>query len=229
MMSSIEEYLEAIYELTEKGVQAKTSELAKMLKVTPASVTEMLQKLANQGYVKYEPYYGAKLTPEGEEIARKIKRKHRLVERFLHDVLKIDKLRVHSEACKLEHAVSDEVEEALCRFMGAPERCPDGEREIPICDKDVESCEECERVSERRGVKLLSLCDLSEGEEGEVRFVRGGRGVLQRLACMGIVPGTRVKVLRSLFRGPVEVEVRGSKIAIGRGIACRVFVERNSK
>jgi len=121
-----EEYIEALYTLAEGEKSAKTTEIASFLGVAPASVTEMLQKLAEEGYINYQPYYGASLTKKGLDLARKIKRKHRLVERFLVDFLGMEKDDAHKEACKLEHVVSDDIERRFCLLMNHPEKCPDG-------------------------------------------------------------------------------------------------------
>ena len=113
MSASTEEYLEALYTLTQGGRTAGTTEISRHLDIAPASVTEMLRKLASRGYVDYSRYQGVTLTPTGFEMAEKMARKHRLLERFLHDMLHIGKARVHSEACAMEHGLSDENMERL--------------------------------------------------------------------------------------------------------------------
>ena len=138
----LEEYLESILDIEEKDGIAKTSAIAKCMKVAPASVTEALQTLADKGFVHYEPYRGAYLTEQGREMARKVKRRHRLLEVFLNDVLHINGENVHDEACKMEHTLSDETECALCKMLNAPARCPHGSL-IEACDRDVESCSAC--------------------------------------------------------------------------------------
>ncbi len=221
-----EEYLEAIYTLTEGGKTAKTSELADCLKIAPASVTEMLIRLSTDGYIKYQPYYGAKLTRKGLEVAKKIKRKHRLLERFLSDVLNIEKEEVHEHACKMEHSISDEVGDALCKALAQPDTCPDDGKTIPPCDKKITSCIECNEAKEKRKKELVSLNTLKEGQKGIVAFIRGGKDLIQRLIDMGLCPNTEIQVLRSApLAGPVEICVRGSNLAIGRDIASKVFVE----
>jgi len=92
---SVEEYLEAIYKINEEGRPAKNSELTKNLKVSPPSVTQMVQKLSDEGLVVYEPYKGIYLTGKGASLAQKVVRRHRLLEVFLHDVLKLPREKVH--------------------------------------------------------------------------------------------------------------------------------------
>ena len=134
----VEEYLEAIYDIAGTEGAAKTTAIAKCLKVAPASVTEALQNLAEKNLVNYEPYRGASLTGEGKKIAETIKRRHRLLEVFLADVLHINRAKVHDEACRMEHTISEDTENALCRMLNAPARCPHGSPIAP-CAKGVGS------------------------------------------------------------------------------------------
>ena len=230
---TIEDYLKALYVLSRNGKSISTTEIAEHFKIAPASVTEMLKKLAKKGYVKYSPYHGAYLTNKGLQIAEKITRKHRLLERFLHDVLRIGKDKVHVEACEMEHALSDEAEEALCRFLKHPDLCPDDSKIIPACDLPFSTCEECVELhkkdfeeSGRRKQIPVSIGQLKKGERGKVSFIRGEHKVLQRLSDMGLTPGTEVTVVKSApFHGPLEILVRSSRLALGRGMTEIIFVE----
>lgn len=230
---SVEDYLKTVYILSRNGSSANTSEISRTMKIAPASVTEMLKKLAEKGYVKYSPYHGTTLTDDGRRIAEKVSRKHRLLERFLHDVLKIDNVKVHSQACEMEHSLSDDAEESLCRFLRHPDQCPDDGKAIPPCDLQIRSCEECimlhskglEEVG-KHTQNLVALDNLKEGQRGKISFIRGGHNVLQRLLDMGLTPGTRITVVKiAPLEGPVELLVRSSKLALGRGIASKVFVD----
>ncbi len=231
--SNIQEYLETLYTLTRNGKTASVTEISGNLKVAPPSVTEMLKKLADKGYVNYSPYHGATLTGEGLKIGVKMSRKHRLLERFLHDILKLGKDTVHQQACEMEHALSDEAETALCRFLGHPNECPDDSQPIQPCDLGFPNCEECvnrqgeglEKVG-RRQKNLVAITELKEHDTGRVAFIRGGNRELRRLLDMGLTPDTVISVVRSaLFGGPVEIAVRGSKLALGHKIASDVFID----
>lgn len=226
---SIEEYLEAIHAFNERGETAKNTELARRLKVSPPSVTQMMKRLAEDGLVEYEPYKGATLTGKGMALAQKVVRKHRLLERFLHDFLGLRRDRVHEEACRLEHSLSDETAAALCKALSNPGTCPDDGNPIPPCILDVEECDQCAvaREKEEGSFKLVTqLSNLKPGEEGVVSFIRGGTVACQRLLDMGLTLGTRVRVLNAApFRGPIEVAVRGSTLALGRRLAGQVFIE----
>lgn len=236
MSRSTEEYLEALYTLTKDGETASTTAISKRLNVAPASVTEMLGKLADDGYVNYQPYQGVTLTSKGFKVAEKMARKHRLLERFLHDMLGIGKDRVHDEACAMEHALSDETARALCQTLKSPDTCPDDENPIPPCDLKFSSCEECrkwgggslENVSGRK-TTVVSISALKEREEGKISFIRGDNRVLRRLLDMGLTPGTKISIARiAPLKGPIEISVRGSKLALGEEVACNVFVEKTA-
>jgi DtxR family Mn-dependent transcriptional regulator len=230
---SVEDYLKALYALSKNGKAVSTTEISEYFRIAPASVTEMLKKLADKGFVKYSPYHGSTLTGKGLLVAQKMTRKHRLLERFLCDVLRIKKNEVHAQACAMEHSLSDEAEESLCRFLKHPDKCPDDGKVIPACDLQFSSCEECiavhskglEEVGKRRQ-NLVCVGNLKEGALGKVSFIRGEHKVLQRLLDMGLTPGTSVCVVRvAPLQGPVEVAVRGSKLALGKDIASNVFVD----
>jgi DtxR family Mn-dependent transcriptional regulator len=228
-----EEYLEALYKMTQDGNSVRTTELARHLGVSPASATQMLQKLAKKGCVEYIPYKGARLTSEGENKGARITRKHRLLETFLVSVLNMGKDKAHREACELEHHLSDEAEEALCRILKHPDVCADDNKFIPPCDSPYSSCAECMEAEgwsgDRRTKPLKPLTSLTKGETARIAFIRAGRGPLRRLCDMGLTPQTPVTMVTSApLRGPVEIEVRGSKLAIGWRIASRIFVEADS-
>jgi len=230
---SVEDYLKTIYDLSRNGNAVSTTEISRTLKVAPASVTEMLKKLAEKGYITHSPYHGTSLTRDGKRIAERTARKHRLLERFLHDVLKIDETKVHKQACEMEHSLSDDAEESLCRFLRHPEHCPDDGKIIPPCDLQVSSCAECIQLhgkgleeAGKHTQNLISVSDLKQGQCGKISLIRGGHNVLQRLLDMGLTPGTNICVVRvAPLGGPVELSVRSSKLALGKGVASKVFVD----
>jgi DtxR family Mn-dependent transcriptional regulator len=233
MHNSTEEYLEAVYNITRDGKAASTSDISKRLNISAASVTEMFKKLADEDYISYSPYHGVTLTGKGSALGRKMARKHRLLERFLHDTLKIGKEKVHDEACAMEHTLSDEAERALCLSLKYPDRCPDDEKMIPPCDLDFATCQECSEWNKgnfeqlrKRQKEVISLLELKASREATIAFIRGGKCMLQRLCDMGLTPGTKIKVSRiAPLKGPVEINLRGSKLALGNRVAGNIFVE----
>lgn len=117
---SYENYLQAIYRFCADRPDCivKTSELAEHLNVKPPSVTEMLDKLKSDGYIAYEKRMGVKLTKTGRSIAERVLKSHRLIERFLQDILRLDD--VHELAGELEHHITPEMYDAISRFMEKP-------------------------------------------------------------------------------------------------------------
>ena len=225
----LEEYLESILDIEEQQGIARTSAIAKCLKVAPASVTEILQVLSEKGFVHYEPYKGATLTDAGREMARKVKRRHRLLEVFLTDVLHINRENVHDEACKMEHTLSDETECALCKLLKAPARCPHGSL-IEACNRQVESCSAClaetkPAAAGSREEPLIPLTSLAPGQKGTIAFIRGDSGVVQRLTDLGLTVRTEIQLMRKApLQGPIEIGVRRTRLAIDHAIADHIFV-----
>ncbi|MDR1992193.1 MAG: metal-dependent transcriptional regulator [Nitrososphaerota archaeon] len=233
MQKSTQDYLKVVYSLSKNGDIVSNNNISQKLDVAPASVTEMLKKLADAGYIKYSPYHGSTLTQKGLTEAQKITRKHRLLESFLSNVLRIGNDKVHQEACQMEHTLSDEAEESLCRLLKHPDTCPDDGNTIPACDLPFSNCEECIQLHQKgleqvgkRDKNLTPIKELKNGAFGKISFIRGEHKVLQRLLDMGLTPGTRVQIVKiAPLDGPIVVAVRGSKLALGLDIACNVFVE----
>ena len=194
---NIEEYLEVLYRNGSNGEQVSTTQLSKELGIAPGSVTQMLKKLENLGYIGYTPYKGATLTEEGMKIAQKITRKHRILEKFLIEVLKIKEENVHEQACKMEHSLSDEAERALCTMLNNPDVCPD-DNIIPACNFDFDSCHQCYSQKDfdqviNRKFNLLSISELTSNTEGVVSFIRGSNELLDDIAGTGIKVGSQLK------------------------------------
>lgn len=173
----IEEYLEAIGRLEEKGERITTSSLARERQVAPPSVTEMLGRLAERGLVGYRPRGEIVLTEEGRSMARSVMRRHRLWERFLHDVLGMRWDRIHDEACRLEHATSPAVERELAKAVGENPTCPHG-HSIPAADG---------RTSGPPTIRLTQLPPLQPARVVSVR--EEDPTLLRELERVGIKPG----------------------------------------
>lgn len=215
----VEQYLKTIYKLSEGGSAARTNDIADALGVAPASVTEMLHKLADKGYLKHEPYKGVVLKAKGRKIAFKVIRKHRLLERFLTDFVGIRGKSTHEQACKMEHALTDEAEMNLCRMMNHPVECPDG-REIPKCDAGI-TCDRCKG-------RDVSLTDFKEGESGIISHLESrDNDELCTLLSMGFVPGSEIRVEKRLpMGGPIIVDIKGTKVAMARAKGAALHVLR---
>lgn len=214
----IEEYLETILFLTRKNEgPAKTSQIAVELNLSAPSVTEMLQKLSEAGYIEYKPYYGVTLTSRGCSEALRIKRRHQLLETFLVDVLDADAHKAHQEACKLEHSISDSILEKICAFMGHPDICPDGN---PIGQGEC-----CPAEPSRNYRDYIPLSELKEGESGTVKVISLTREIKDRLSAIGLIPDQRITIKRKLGQGPLSIITMGTEVAIGTDIAHNILVQ----
>jgi DtxR family Mn-dependent transcriptional regulator len=210
---SVEEYLEAIYFFNEEGIWAKNTELAKRLKVAPPSVTQMVKKLADRGYVLYVPYKGVALTGVGTALAQKIVQKHRLLERFFYDYLGMGLEKVHDEACRMEHRLSDEATQALYIALKNPKDCPDDGRLIPRLILDESSAH----------TKLITeLVHLKAGEKGIVHSVKE-EDILIKL---GVARGDEVAVIEAKpFLGSQTLVINGETMTVERVISSKIFVQ----
>ena len=193
---NIEAYLEVLYKNGSNKEQVSTTTLSKELGIAPGSVTQMLKKLESLGYIVYTPYRGATLTDEGMKIAQKITRKHRILEKFLLDILKVKEENIHDQACEMEHTLSDEAERALCTMLHHPDLCPD-DNVIPACDLDFDSCQQCFNVKDfdnviNRKFNLLSISELNPDTSGVISFIRGNRELLDSISEAGIAVGNNI-------------------------------------
>ena len=126
MTEAVQDYVKAIYLLSQEGQVANTKALAKQLGNSQPAVSKMLKLLAERGWVDHTPYYGARLTGPGETMALEVIRHHRLIERYLMDHLGFAEDEVHDQAERLEHHISEEFEDRIAELMGYPETCPHG-------------------------------------------------------------------------------------------------------
>lgn len=133
LSQSIEDYLKAIYVLQSEGESASTTNIAKALDVSSASVTNMLKRLAKMNLLEHESYKGAKLTPAGVKIALEVLRHHRLLELYLKEVMGYSWDEVHDEAENLEHHISEQFEDRIAELLNHPTHDPHGD---PIPSKE---------------------------------------------------------------------------------------------
>jgi DtxR family Mn-dependent transcriptional regulator len=214
----IEDYLKTIYDLTAGGERASTNQIAERMDVTPASVTNMIQKLAETQppLLDYRKHRGVKLTPEGEKVAIEIIRHHRLLEMFLHQTLGYSWDEVHEEADRLEHVISEEMEERIAASLGNPQYDPHGD---PIPTRDLFLPETDE----------VSLSQLRPPQKAQVKRVRDSDPELLRyLSEMGIEPASQLLILDySPFDNNIQVQIEGesSPVVLGPRVTNQVFVQ----
>jgi DtxR family transcriptional regulator, Mn-dependent transcriptional regulator len=213
LSQSQEDYLKALYQLRHEDRSVTTSELAERLKVSAASATEMLGKLASLGLVEHDRYRGAGLTGSGESVALEMIRHHRLLEIFLTRALGYRWDEVHEEAERLEHHISERLEDRIFDSLGRPNIDPHGD---PIPTRDGEMPTENDRT--------LDECRL--GERLHVRRVSDrDPDKLRALELLGFRLDAVVEVTaESLYEGPVKVKVAGRRRQVPLGLARAVYL-----
>src|ERR671933_32255 len=211
-----QDYIKQIYRLQEDTGRARTQELAARLGVKPSSVTAMLKRLAADPagpYVRHTPYRGAELTDKGRAVALEMLRHHRLIELLLVKLLDMPWDQVHTEAERLEHVLSEELEERIAAKLGQPTHDPHGDP-IPTREGVVPARD------------AIPLSALAPGAAGTVtRIVQQEQPVLQYLQSLGLVPGAHVTVTAVAPYGDVlTVRIGDASHAVGGTIAQRVQV-----
>lgn len=224
---NIEEYLEVLYRNGSNKEQVSTTKLSKELGIAPGSVTQMLKKLEKLGYIEYIPYKGASLTDEGMKIAQKITRKHRILEKFLSDVLKIKEENVHSQACEMEHSLSDEAERALCFMLNQPDLCPD-EKIIPACNFNFNNCQDCIDEKEFDNVlmrenNILSLSEINSDIVGTICFIRGSRFFVDQIKILGLDVGSIINFNKE--DGIISLVSNGDVVEVSDNLLNNIFIK----
>jgi DtxR family transcriptional regulator, Mn-dependent transcriptional regulator len=213
LSDAVQDYLREIYKLQLEHGQVKTSTLAMRMGVAPPSATAMMKKLASRGLVEHQPYHGVRLTRSGERIALELLRHHRLLELYLARTLDLGIDAVHAEADRLEHALSESLEDHIDKALGSPTQDPHGD---PIPDPKL-------RIVH---AKSKPLTELHEGEEATVERIPDGDGELLRyLATVALVPGKPVQLVRAEpLGGPLILRTSVGETAISRQLGDRVRV-----
>ena len=216
--SNVEDYLKTIFNLAADAEAASTSAIAERLGVAAGSVTGMVKRLADQGLVEHVPYYGARLTSSGEAQAIGLIRRHRILEMFLVQVLGYTWDRVHEEADRLEHAVSDELIDRMAQVLGSPSADPHG-APIPASGKTF---------VDRR---YPTLDKLDVGSSAVLRRVRDeDPAALRYLAELHLTPGAEVTLTeRGPFNGPLYIRVGDKDHILSTELAQSVQVEALKK
>ncbi|MFQ5822968.1 MAG: metal-dependent transcriptional regulator [bacterium] len=210
---TIQDYLKIIYKLGTKEEAITTNAIAEKLKVSQASVTGMIKKLAEIKLIRHTPYHGVELTKSGRKIALEIIRHHRLLELYLAEALGYSWDRVHDEAEKLEHVISEEFEEKVSEFLGNPSTDPHG---APIPTKDGE-------IAERI---LMPLTTAEAGQTVKIEQVSDkDPEMLRYLGDIGIFPTVEIEVLeKAPFDGPLLIKIGENQHYLGQALTNNILI-----
>lgn len=183
--STVENYLKAIWRLQARGGGAVlVGRIARELRVTPGTVTAMMNHLRGEGLVDYVPRRGVRLRKRGEKAALQVLRRHRLIELFLTEIMKLDWAQVHEEAEVLEHVISDRLLERMDEMLGYPTRDPHGD---PIPDVHGSLPDQ----------KTVPLAECGRGIYHLVRITDDEASFLDWLHRRELLPGARIEVVET--------------------------------
>ena len=231
---SLEDYLETIYHLIEKRRFARMKDIADQREVSMASVSSAVKRLAKEGLVEHVSRGIVLLTPEGEDLARRIIRRHEFVTDFLVSVLRVPREVAEKDACSFEHSMSPETFLRLVTFFEFITTCGlgiqdhfDQYREHLSGKKEVEFCSEpqCRHRNRGKWAKARNLTDLKPGEKGIVGRIRASHRIRQRLIDMGVLPHVEVTMLRAAPLGdPLEIKLRGYNLSLRKEEAAAILL-----
>jgi len=193
---AMEDYLKAIYKLEQITKPVPTSALAEHMSFSPASVTNMCKKLAELKILHYEPYQGVTFTETGQKMALEIIRHHRLIELYLAEALNVPWDQVHAEAEKLEHVISEDLEDRMAAILGNPRFDPHG---APIPTRAGKIYQpKSELLINRQAGDQLVVIEVDDDDPELLRY----------LGKIGLYPGTHLILIeRAPFDGPLTLQV----------------------
>jgi len=218
LSDTVEDYLKVIYDLSADNQRVGTGQIAEMLGVSPASVTDMFQRLASEDppLLDYIKHQGVALTEDGRKAALETIRHHRLLELFLHEVLGYSWDEVHAEAERLEHVISEEFEERVAAVLGDPQRGLHG-KPIPSRNLEMPDLDTC------------ILQDMRPGQIGEVHCLNDDDpSLLRYLESRGLVPGASIEVIDySPYDDNLHLKVAGDDVVfvLGANVTAQIHVE----
>lgn len=205
-----EEYLQAVYTLADEGGQVIGARLAEFLRISPAAVSEMVHRLERDGLLQLDERKEVRLTDRGLTAASRVVRRHRLAERMLVDLLGYEWWKTHEEAERIEHAMSQEMEERLVRVLGDPQTCPHGN---PMPGTTPRPTRALERLAIGERATVERIPDQFEHEPG----------FLEYLDTQGVRPGVTLEMIEQR-PGLLRVAVNGTERSIRPDCAQKVWM-----
>ena len=214
--SVMEDYIKAIFNLIQKEGKANTNDLAKSMNVSAPTVTQMVKRLVDLKLVRHEPYKGVSLTASGDKMALETIRHHRLLEQYLYEALGVPWDKVHSEAEKLEHVISEDLEKRIAEALNHPTHDPHGS---PIPSKDL--------VLESEDLCLL--IELAAGSRGIISEVPDEDPKLLRyLDELGLKPDTAFIIKKiEPYGGSIVLQIDKNDVYVGSEAASQIRVKIN--
>lgn len=246
LSASLEDYLEAIFHITEEKQAARPKDIAQRLKVKNASVTGALRALADKGMINYAPYDIVTLTQEGRTAAEGVVNKHETLRSIFVNLLAVEEKVADEAACKMEHCIPNEILDRFIEYAKFIEACPRGGVKWVAgfgyhCDREAspETCERCmersledfrklnkEKIQGKPMATASSLKTLKRGQRGKVLKIDSRSETNKRIVEMGVTPGTIIEVERVAPLGdPIDIRVKGYHLTLRKSEAEGIEVE----
>jgi len=208
-----DEILEHLWSMNERGSKS----LAELLKeIGDKNAHEVLKKMERSGLITVEGDI-TELKEKGLTRARDLTRRHRLAERLFHDVLDVEMAESEQTACEMEHFLSPAVTDSVCSFLGHPPTCPHG--------KPIPRGECCSKYTYKIKPIVMQLKDLEVGTNGRIVFiVPSGNSRLERLASLGIIPGSIIKLKQKTPSFVIEIDE--TTLALDSIIAEEIYIKQ---
>jgi len=212
LSESAEMMIKNINELASNGKRVRTSDLSSKTELKPASVTEMIQRLGEIGLVDYEPYHGVYLTKQGQHVADVIDHRFSILQRFLTEILGVEKEEAADVACRMEYILTRDVENRLSDFLGV--------------EKGSESDLFCHKVNvdSERNPEFIPLSNFDEGKTGKVRIVLEKSELTDTLEKAGLSPGRTIMVKKS-NKNSYDIETENGTLSLDSDLASKIIVQ----
>ncbi len=235
LTGALEDYLETVYQLVQSRKLARVKDIARARSVRAGSVSPAMRRLADLGMIRYVQREYIDLTPLGEEHARRILARHRILTRFFREILQVTPETAEADACAMEHSLSAEGMDHLTRLFEFLRVCPDGRKFLSSfhsCPRIQPASAEC-MLHHRDGTEAIdgkggttrSVADLKPGQKGRVTQVSGEGPIRRRLLDMGILPDTTIELERVAPTGdPIWIKLEGMQLSLRRKEASLVSV-----
>ena len=212
LSESAEMMIKNIHELSSEGQRVRTSDLAFKTELKPATVTEMIQRLGEIGLVDYQAYHGVFLTDQGQRVANVIEHRFKILQRFLTEILGVDKEEADEVACRMEHILTRDVETRLSNLLGV--------------DSEEEGDLFCHKVSVEAEAEpeFIPLTNFREGKTGKVRIILEKSEMTKTLEQAGLSPGTTI-MLKKSNANSYDIETEQGSLSLDNDLAAKIIVQ----
>ena len=212
LSESAEMMIKNIHELSSEGQRVRTSDLALKTELKPATVTEMIQRLGEIGLVDYQAYHGVFLTDQGQRVANVIEHRFKILQRFLTEILGVDKEEADEVACRMEHILTRDVETRLSNLLGV-----DSEEEGDLFYHKV-------NVEVESEPEFIPLTNFREGKTGKVRIILEKSEMTKTLEQAGLSPGTTI-MLKKSNGNSYDIETEHGSLSLDKDLAAKIIVQ----